>query len=96
MFSNSALNAATLIVGKNQQYTSIKTALQHCKKGDTILVEKGLYKEQEIVIDKPVVLKGLQQPVLDGEHQYQIIFIKTDNVTIDGFKIAAFRSFRCG
>ncbi len=87
IFSGLQLNAATLIVGKNQSYASIKTALQHCKTGDTILVEKGLYKEQGIVIDKPVVLKGLQQPVLDGEHQYQIIFIKADNVTIDGFKL---------
>jgi nitrous oxidase accessory protein len=80
-------DAATLLVGKNQSFTSIKTALQHCKNGDTILVEKGLYKEQEIVIDKSIVLKGVQQPVLDGEHQYQIIFIKANNVVIDGFKL---------
>lgn len=80
-------DAATLLVGKNQSFTSIKTALQHCKNGDTILVEKGLYKEHEIVIDKSIVLKGVQQPVLDGEHQYQIIFIKANNVVIDGFKL---------
>jgi len=61
--------------------------LQHCKNGDTILVEKGLYREGEIVIDKPVFLKGLQQPVLDGQHLYQIILIKSPNIKIEGFRL---------
>ncbi|MGN6215061.1 nitrous oxide reductase family maturation protein NosD [Parafilimonas sp.] len=87
IFYGAQLNAATLIVGKNQIFTSIKTALQHCKNGDTILVNAGLYKEQEIVIDKSVVLKGIQQPVLDGESKYQIILIKAPNVVIDGFRL---------
>ncbi len=87
IFYEAQLNAATLVVGKNKTFTSIKTALQHCKNGDTILVEAGLYKEQEIVIDKPVVLKGIQQPVLDGESKYQIILIKAPNVVIDGFRL---------
>lgn len=81
------LHATEIMVGNNYLFTSIKTALQHCQNGDTILVEKGLYKEHEIVIDKSIVVKGLQQPVLDGEHQYQIFFIKANNVVIDGFKL---------
>jgi len=81
------LNATTLIVGKDKAFTSIKNALLHSHNGDTILVEKGLYKEHEIVIDKSVVLKGIQQPVLDGEHKYQIILVKANNVVIDGFKL---------
>lgn len=84
---NLKLYASTLIVGNNKTFTSIKSALQHCKNGDSILVEKGLYKEHEIIIDKSVVLQGLQQPVLDGEHQYQIILVKANNVVIDGFKL---------
>ncbi len=84
---NKKIYAATFIVGTNKTFTSIKIALQHCNNGDTILVEKGLYKEQEIIVDKSIVLKGFQQPVLDGEHQYQIILIKANNVVIDGFRL---------
>lgn len=84
---NSKLFAKTLLVGNNKTYTSIKTALQHCNNGDTILVEKAMYKEGEILIDKSIVLKGIQQPVLDGEGKYQIILIKANNVVIDGFKL---------
>jgi nitrous oxidase accessory protein len=80
-------NAATLIVGNDKKFTSIKAALQHCSNGDTILVEKGLYKEQEIVIDKSIVLKGFQRPILDGESKYQIIQVKANGVVIDGFRL---------
>lgn len=86
-FFNTKLFATTLIVGKSSNYTSIKTALLHCKNGDTILVHRGLYKEQQILIDKSIVLKGVQQPILDGESKYQILLIKANNVVIDGFKL---------
>ena len=46
-----------------------------------------MYKEGEILIDKSIVLKGVQQPVLDGESKYQIILIKANNVVIDGFML---------
>lgn len=81
------LYATTYIVGKQKHFSSIKQALQQCKNGDTILVEKGLYKEQNIIINKSIVLKGLQQPVLDGELKYEIISVKADNVIVDGFHL---------
>src|SRR6476619_3151742 len=82
------LYATTYIVGKQKLFSSIKQALQQCKNGDTILVEKGgLYKEQNIIIDKSIVLKGLQRPVLDVEHKYEIISVKADNVVVDGFHL---------
>jgi len=84
---NTALYATTLPVGKNKKFTSIKTALQHCNNGDTIAVEKGLYKEQGIVINKSIVLKGIGLPVLDGEFKYEIIAVKANNAVIDGFKL---------
>jgi nitrous oxidase accessory protein len=84
---NTSAHATTLVVGKNKTYTSIKSALQHCKSADTILVESGFYKEKEIVIDKPVVLKGVQYPVLDGEGKFQVILVKAPHAVIDGFKV---------
>jgi nitrous oxidase accessory protein len=79
--------ANTIRVGSKQQYRSVTRALQVASENDTILVEQGVYKEHNLVIDKSVVLKGIGYPVLDGERQYEIISIKADNVTVDGFKI---------
>jgi nitrous oxidase accessory protein len=87
IFFTARLQATTFYVGKNKSITSIRQALQLCKNGDTVIVGPGLYKEGEIIIDRSVVLKGNGKPVLDGVHQFQIITIKTDHVTIDGFQL---------
>ncbi|MBS1638499.1 MAG: DUF1565 domain-containing protein, partial [Bacteroidetes bacterium] len=80
-------NAKTIRVGANQPFQTITQAVTVANNGDTIIVSKGLYKEQNLIIDKEIVLKGIDLPVLDGEHKYEIISVKADNVVIDGFKI---------
>ena len=72
-------------VGKGKQYQNITTAIAAAKDGDTIFVNKGIYFEKNLVIGKQLVLKGIGRPVLDGESKYEIISIKADNVTVDGF-----------
>lgn len=79
--------ARTIKVGKQQQARTIGQALSIASPGDTIRVESGIYREKNIVIDKPVVLLGIDYPVLDGEHKYEIISVKANNVTIKGFRI---------
>lgn len=54
---------------------------------DTILVKKGTYKEFNIVVDKPLTIKGENFPVFDGEDKGEIIRIVSDGVTIDGLFI---------
>jgi len=77
----------TLVVGKQQAFTTIKQALAASNNGDTILVESGIYKEQNIVITKSIILKGLDFPVLDGEKKYEVVSVKTSNVVVEGFKV---------
>lgn len=77
----------TIRVGKQQRIHSINQAIATSVKGDTILVEAGIYKEKNILVNKSIFLIGIDYPVLDGEHQFEIISIKADYVTIKGFKI---------
>jgi nitrous oxidase accessory protein len=77
----------TILVGKNRQFQTIQKAVDIAENGDTILVDAGVYKEGGIIIQKSIVLKGVNFPVLDGEGKYGIISIKTSNATIDGFKL---------
>ncbi|MBL7703628.1 MAG: nitrous oxide reductase family maturation protein NosD [Ferruginibacter sp.] len=51
------------------------------------MVEPGHYHEKNILINKSLSLIGINHPVLDGEHKYEIISIKANGVLIDGFKI---------
>ena len=81
------LSAKTIKVGRHQVYNTITKAVLASVDHDTILVETDIYYEKNLVIDKSIILKGIDHPILEGEHLYEIISVKTDNVTIDGFKL---------
>ncbi|UII76293.1 nitrous oxide reductase family maturation protein NosD [Flagellimonas sp. HMM57] len=63
---------------------SIKAGIVLASEYDTLLVKKGTYKEFNIIIDKPLTLKGENYPVVDGEKKGEIIRITSDGVTVDG------------
>jgi nitrous oxidase accessory protein len=87
VFASVPLMAKTTRVGKQHPFTSIQKALDAAADGDMIIVEPGVYREKGIVISRPVYLKGIGYPVLDGESRYEVIAIKARNVTVEGFKI---------
>lgn len=89
LFCFATISAAgkTIFVGKLNPFHSIQKAIDFCADGDTIFVETGIYKERNILIQKSIVLEGLDLPVLDGENKFAIISIKANNVKIDGFKL---------
>lgn len=57
------------------------------KEFDTLRVQKGIYREYDIQIDKPLTLIGIDYPVLDGENKGEILTIEADGVTVNGFVI---------
>lgn len=79
--------AGTLRVGKGELFKTITEAVKAAHPGDTVAVGPGIYFEKNLVIDKSIILKGLHRPILDGEKKYEIIAIKADNVTVDGFML---------
>lgn len=79
--------AQVLEVGKNKKYTTIKQALHHSKDGDTVKVYAGIYQEGNLIIDKKIVFVGKDFPVLDGQKKYEVLSVKSDSVTVNGFKI---------
>ena len=98
--------ADTIEVCENCEVNSLKSAIALAKSGDTIVVKKGTYKEFNILVDKPLTIKGEGYPIIDGEDKGEIIRITADNVTIDGLFIinvgtsytsdhAAIRVVRC-
>ncbi|MDO6430569.1 nitrous oxide reductase family maturation protein NosD [Flavitalea sp. BT771] len=77
--------ARTWYVGPGEPCASIRQAVGRAAPGDTVLVRKGIYLEKGLVIDRRLCLKGIGQPILDGEKKYEIISIKADGVTVEGF-----------
>lgn len=77
--------AKVLEVGSHFNYSTIRDALYRARPHDTILVYTGIYHEKNLVIDKPVILRGVERPILDGDGKYEILSVKADSVVIDGF-----------
>lgn len=65
---------------------SIQKAIEVAQVNDVIIVEKGVYQESEIIVDKPVTITGVQA-IVDGQDKGEVFVITADNVTIDGFTI---------
>jgi nitrous oxidase accessory protein len=74
------LKAAELVVTSNQ---SITDAIVRAAAGDTVIVEHGHYPVH-LVIEKPLHLKCLNRPTLDGGNTGDVIRIKSPDVTIEG------------
>lgn len=79
--------AHTIQVGSRRTITTVQQAIQMAAAGDTVLVDAGIYHEKNLVINKTIYLIGINHPVLDGEHKYEIISVKAPGVVVDGFKI---------
>lgn len=77
----------TITVGKNRSIVSIQQAIKLAIDGDSIVVETGHYHEGNLLIQKQVSFIGINYPVLDGDHKYEIISVKADKVLIEGFKV---------
>lgn len=86
--------AKTIRVKKGTAVSSIKAALGIARNGDSILVSRDIYAEQNIEITKAVALVGEGMPTLDGEGKYEIITVRSPYVVIQGFELR--RSGRSG
>lgn len=76
--------AAELTVASGQ---SIAETIQNAEAGDTVLVAHGTYPVH-LLITKPLRLKGLNKPTLDGGNIGDVIRIKSPDVIIEGFIIS--------
>jgi len=81
---------STIIVNASGggDYTHIQWAIDNASEGDTILVERGIYREN-LVIYKPISLmgEGADGTVIDGEGKKNVIFVVSNWVNISGFRV---------
>ena len=81
------VHANIFYVNSSSRSAEINIILGKALSGDTIIFKSGHYSINNLLVLKPLVLKGENYPVLDGGGKNQIISIASDNVTIDGFKL---------
>ena len=80
-------NAKTWVVRPAGPLKWLQEAIDNARPGDTIMVERGVYRQPTIVVNKPLHIRGIGYPVLDGQKKYEIMDIKSDGVVIEGFAV---------
>ncbi len=82
------LEAKEIVVCPGCEVSSIKQAVDLANNGDTIRIQKGLYKEHDIeIIGKSLTIIGENYPVIDAEMEGTAFRIKADNFSIEGLHI---------
>ena len=77
-------SAATLTVQPGQ---SIQAAIDRAGPGDVVQVQRARYREN-LRIDKPLTLRGLDRPTVDGGGQGDTIRVTATDVVIEGMIVA--------
>ncbi len=63
---------------------TLTKAISIAKPHDKIIIQKGIYKEHDILIDKPLQIVGNENPVIDGEKKGYVLIVKSDSVYVSG------------
>jgi len=67
--------------------SSLTEAIKIAQPFDTIRVFGGVYTEGNIIIDKPLTVIGVDNPILDGEMKVEVVTIDADSVWFEGFTV---------
>jgi nitrous oxidase accessory protein len=76
---------SSLRVGASEAYHTIAAAVGAARRGDTVVVDSGTYREPTVEIGRSIVLVGRGNPVLDGEGKHGLLLVTADDVTVAGF-----------
>lgn len=72
--------------GAQDASLSVQNRIDQAAPGETVYIDPGVYNER-IVIDKAIKLKGLNEPVIDGGGEGDVVLITADGASISGFDI---------
>lgn len=85
-----SVSAATLEVGQGQTYTTIQTAIDASKTGDTIHVNEGLYNENPLIKTNGISIigKNRENTIIEGKKTSSGIRIdEVNNVVVSGLTV---------
>ena len=79
--------AKTIQVCKSCPVKTIRAGILAASANDVLIISKGIYKEYNLEIKKPVTIVSNENAVIDADFKGNIFQIYSDNVTIQGLKL---------
>ncbi|MTI87858.1 MAG: nitrous oxide reductase family maturation protein NosD [Balneolaceae bacterium] len=81
------VQAQLVEISPNGEINSIQQGINLAAPYDTLIIQKGKYKEHDIEVNKPLTIIGEDYPIIDGDRQGFIIIITSDDVTLKGIEV---------
>jgi nitrous oxidase accessory protein len=85
-FLFSKTTAKVIHVGNSFSIKSIKYAVEVAQPFDSLIIHSGIYREGNIIVSKSISLIGEGNPVLDGEHKFELLTVSGNKFRIVGLK----------
>ena len=82
---SAAGQAPPTIVSHTASVRSLHDAIRRTPAFGRVLVRAGIYREETIVVDRPLTIEADSGAVLDGSGQHTVLVIAADDVTVRGF-----------
>lgn len=73
-----------IFINKKSNLNSIKAAIDLANPYDEIIIGEGFYSEENIIINKPLRITGINFPIVDGDGHHEIFTVHADDVFISG------------
>lgn len=77
----------SLTVSPNGNLSTLEMAIQQADSGTVITMQAGTYKEHNVIIDKPVIIEGNGEVIIDGEEQGYVLQVTSNHVTIRDIEV---------
>jgi nitrous oxidase accessory protein len=74
-------------VGEGMPFLTIQMGVDEAVDGDTLMIHSGLYQESNIVIDKSIIVLGVDFPIIDSKDEKEVLTIVANGVHIEGLHI---------
>lgn len=87
LFCFTLLHAKQIEVCKSCTISTIKQAIEIAEDGDKIFIKKGVYKENDIEVNKSITLFGEEGTVVDGTNKGSVLHITANNFVLRNLKI---------
>lgn len=81
------MQAKQIEVCPSCEISTVKKALEIALDGDEIFIRKGIYKENDIEVDKSVTMYGEAGTILDGQNLSGILLITADDFSLRNMKL---------
>lgn len=68
-------------------FQTLREAIERADSGAVLTLAPGTYREHNLVIDRPITLRGEKGAVIDGEGKGSVLLVHADDVTVKDLEV---------